>query len=577
MKNLFSILAVVLIGIAAITSSCKKDRTDEPIIPSVAVTKTTVSGIVFSTGHYPMADVEVKIGNTVVTTKYDGSFLFTNIPISSERVLVKFSKQGYFETFQTRIANANGVTRIEATLVGLNSGETATYNTSFTTGNETVLTNGWDTLVYFPASLNFVDEFDAPYTGNVNVYAKYLDATSSDYSKVAPGGDQFGSFDGTEKFYLNSFGGLMVQLLDDNGNKLNLASTNTEKAQVHIAIPVALQTSAPGSIDLWYGGGDLVYASNGGSGRRDGPKYVSGVSHFSMWSMQQKSTDFATVKGTVTDCIGEPVAGIRVQIGQTYDITDNNGEYSRKVPSGIIVPVQILAEDYFGNSATQYTSQLSAGETATIDLSVDCVGKIYGKIVNCTGSPISGQVIVHDGSNISKTYTSNGIFKLPFSTSSNYLNVTYKINGYEETKYYYPSGGSYDVGNVMICVPTPPPVGSNTITINDTATYSNFTEATGRMYGTSLSMSIQRESDYMNFSIDPCSGIGFYTVLSSNSPVSAYFDLSPNFYNLAGGSTVEITAFGGVGGRIIGTFTGTDDTGNNIKGKFDVFHSPDEN
>ncbi len=577
MKKLIKFFAVVIIGITITFFSCKKDTNNSSTLASSGVVGTTISGIVFNTGHIPLSGVEVSVGNYVKTTGTDGAFLFENIPVSNDRFKVEFIKNGYFETYRSGKAEINGVTKVEVSLVEISVSEPTTYSMNYSQNTGGVLFGAVDTILVFPPNLYYVKEDGTLYYGDIYVCVKYVDASQPEYSKVVAGGDQFGRV-GTSNYYLNSFSGIMVALFDDNGEKLDLASNNTEFAQVHIKIPNSMLANAPDSIDSWYNGGDLAYATNSGTGRKTGGKYTSAVGHFSLWSMQTKFSEFGTITGRITDCNGDPANGVRVQVGQSYAITNNDGIYSRVVAAGIDnIEIQVLAEDYFGNaSAPIIENALTNGETrADIDIQLACVGTITGRLVNCTGNPVPGQVVVSDGVNVSKTYTENGSFELKFDQNS--TNYTIRVKGYNYSTSEIVNGATfpYNAGDITLCPPVAPPVGSNNVTINGVS-YSDFTTAYGEYYGSTMDLFADGNDGYFSFGIESCTGTGTYplTLMKSiNSHGSVTIDTVS--YTIVSGSVV-ITTFDDVGGRIIGNFSGNADTGESISGEFNMRRNPDQ-
>ena len=87
------------------------------------------------------------------------------------------------------------------------------------------------------------------YTGNVNVYASYINPASSDIGKIVPG--SFMADDKNNKrVVLSSFGMLAVTLESSAGEKLQIAANNT--ATLTIPIPTSISSSAPATISLWY-------------------------------------------------------------------------------------------------------------------------------------------------------------------------------------------------------------------------------------------------------------------------------------------------------------------------------------
>ena len=585
MKNLLKPIIIVIIGITMIVTSCNKDdnETTTPTPPS-GIVGTTISGVVFGTDHFPLSEVEVKVGNLTQTTGLDGSFLFEDVPVSDDRYKVEFSRNGYFETYRSGKAESNGVTKVEVSMVGLSILEQTTYTSNFNVTTGGVLYGLTDTILYFPSNMHYIKEDGTTYTGNVDAYVKYVDASQPEYSQVVAGGDQFGRA-GSNDYYLQSFSGLMIALLDDNGDKLELAADNSQFAQIHVEIPASMLTDAPDTIDSWYNGGDLAYATNSGVGRRTGGKYTSAVGHFSLWSMQEKYSAYGTITGRISDCNGDPVNGVRVQVGQSYAITNNDGIYSRIVPAGVDnIVIQVLAEDYFGNASTPVTENaLTNNEVrADVDISLPCVGTITGRLVNCSGQPVPGQVVVTDGSgNISKTYTENGYFELKFDQNITFYTINAKGYNYDASIMVNGASYPYNAGDITLCPPVAPPVGSNNVTIDGTSYY-DFTTADGGYYGTEVSLYAHGNDGYISFTIDNCTGTGTYSLSpyqplkgakSINSFGSVTIDTTS--YSISSGNIV-ITTFDDVGGRIIGNFSGNADSGESISGEFNMQRNPDE-
>ena len=595
MKNLIRFFIVIITGITITFISCNKDDNKSTAVTPTGIVGTTISGVVFNTNHMPISDVEVTVGTFVKTTGVDGSFLFENIPVSNDRYKVEFKKDNYFETYRTGKAEINGITKVEVSMVELNNTEPTTYHTTISTNAGGVLYDSStpvDTILYYPPNLNYIRiDNNSSYTGNIEVYAKYVDASLPEYSQIVAGGDQFGRI-GNSDYYLNSYSGIMVALFDDNGNRIDLGANNNESAEIHVKIPATMLINAPDSIDTWYNGGQLAYASNnGGSGRKNGGKYVSSVGHFSLWSMQTKFSSFGTITGRVTDCNGEPVNGVRVQVGQSYAITNNDGIYSREVAAGVDnITVQVLAVDYFGNASVPISvSSLTNGETrADIDINLPCVGTITGRLVNCSGSQVPGQVVVRDltTGDIAKTYTENGYFELKFNQNSTAF-VIHSI-GYnnESTDTIYYAGFPYDAGEITMCPPPPPfvhvdpPAGSNNVTIDNT-NYHDFSSANGTLYGNNLSLYTEGNDGYFSFEISNCTGTGTYPITgytlkgTNNINSSAYIYVDTTYYNVVSGNIV-ITGFEDVGGRIIGNFSGTGEQGETISGEFNMQRNPNQ-
>jgi len=582
MKNLFKLSAIFMLGIVLITSSCKKDRNEEdttPSTPSDFVT-TNIMGIIYDESHNVLGNVEVTIGSNTFTTSWDGKFMKSNISVNKNRFMAKFKKANYFQTVRTEKTVSGGVSRLNVTMIY----KPSAINTTITTGVGGELVVGSYGKITFPAELNYVTADGTDYTGTVYVHAKYLDPLDENYSRLVPGGDQYGMYkEGSTEtsVMLSSMGGMLIELSDASGALLNLDENNDSLVSIRTAIPAAMQVSAPDPIDTWFSGGNMAYSSNEGKGRKEGGEYISQVGHFTYWSLEIPQSGNATIKGHVLNDIGNPVAGVRVMVGQSYAVTDNNGYYERVVPSGVItgIPVQVMPIDFNNiTSNIELVPVLSDGQMATADLTLNTSGTmraIKGKFVNCSNSPVPGEVFASQGSYTAQTYTQDGSFNILVPMDWQYFTLKCNVNGSVKDVYInMPTADPYDVGDIQIC---PPPAGSNQVTVAST-TYNNFNTSTSYLYASSNSFSIaisDGDQNSMNFEIMPYNGVGTYDIVEYNRSATANIQLGASEYYQFQSGTFIITQDGGIGGRVIGTFTGTAMSGESISGKFNALREPD--
>jgi hypothetical protein len=590
MRKLFSIFTVLAFGFIILSTSCKKDRDEEDATPTIPsdYTTTSIQGVVYDESHYVLSGVDITIGSTTFTTNWDGSFFLKNISVNKNRFLAKFHKTNYFETVRTEKTASGGISRLDVTMVSKSSASSTSFSPSFG-GDLTLYTSYSNGMVHFPAGLNYIDADGNDYTGNVNVYAKFLDPTDDNYSRYAPGGDQFGLFDSGSKstmgddVYLMSIGGMLIELTDDSGNLLNLSENNDSTVTIDTPIPSVLQTMAPDTIDSWYIGGDMAYSSNEGSGRKEGGKYISQVSHFSFWSLEIPYSGSATIKGQVKDDSGNSIPGIRVRVGQSYAVTDNDGYYERIVPAGISgIIVEVMGIDFNSYSSSQYIqSSLSDGQIQTVDITVTIpagsMRVITGRLVNCSSTSISGNISASQGysSNYTvNTFTQDGTFSIV--VPSTWTSITLKCTANNMTKdvYVYPSGDPYDVGDILFC---PPPTGSNEVTI-DGAVYGDFAESHAHINTSMTQLYIDASGTDRSFYfyIDNFTSTGTYQFSGAKSVnTSGDVNVEGSYYNPETGS-ITVTQFDAVGGRVIGTFTFSPSTGETITGKFNSLRDEDQ-
>ena len=582
MKNLFKLFAFFMLGFVVITSSCKKDRDNGeeiPVTPS-DYTTTTILGMVYDENHNAIGNVDVTIGNNTFTTSWDGKFMKGNISVKKDRFMAKFIKANYFQTVRTEKTVAGGITRLNVTMIYKPSAMNTTITPSV--GGELVVSSYGK--ITFPAGLNYVNKDGTVYTGTVYVHAKYLDPLDENYSRLVPGGDQYGIHkEGTgeeSEVMLSSMGGMIIELSDGSGELLNLDENNDSLVTIRTAIPAALQVGAPDSIDTWFSGGNMAYSSNEGKGRKEGGEYISQVGHFTYWSLEIPQSGHATIKGHVVNDMGNAVSGVRVMVGQSYAVTDNNGYYERIVPSGIItgIMVQVMPIDF--NNITSnivHQSALSDGEVATVDLTLNTSGvmrEIKGRFVNCSGFPVAGEAFISQGSYTAQTYTLDGSFSILVPASWTYFTLKCNVNGTVKDVYINtPTSDPHIVGDIQIC---PPPAGSNSVTVAST-TFNSFNASTCHFYvsGNSLSIYVSDGgSNYMSFEVGTYSGAGTYNLVEYLKSATAHVELATGYYQLQSG-TLTISQDGGVGGRVIGTFSGTAVSGEAISGKFNSLREAD--
>src|ERR1700742_2255235 len=81
---------------------------------------------------------------------------------------------------------------------------------------------------------------------------------------------------------LQSFGMMDVEMVDDAGNKLQIASG--QQASLTFSIPDTLLSLAPATIPLWYFNDSSGRWIQQGSAVKQGNTYVGQVGHFTYWN-----------------------------------------------------------------------------------------------------------------------------------------------------------------------------------------------------------------------------------------------------------------------------------------------------
>lgn len=284
MKKILITCCILTTLIASLLLSCvKKDLSIENIntnnsIPFDAGTKitTAVAGRIIDENDKPLSNVSISIGSTTVTTDVFGSFFIPQANLNKNVGLISASKTGYFSGSRTIYAKPKTVNNVIIQLIK----KTNSGNFSAASGGSIAVKNGGTIL--FPT--NAITKNGNSYTGNVNVFAYYLDPSTKDAYQKMPGSLRGITTTNSEQ-QLTSYGMMAVELTDDNGNALQIATGKL--ATLTMPIPASNLTTAPATIPLWYFDEQLGMWKEQGSASKVGSNYVGDVSHFTWWNCDQ--------------------------------------------------------------------------------------------------------------------------------------------------------------------------------------------------------------------------------------------------------------------------------------------------
>jgi len=552
-----------------------------------------VSGIVTDENNRPMSGVLVNVHGNTYTTSENGAYTFQGIHVPAERVVVNFTIAGYFRQVRSEIPRNGKPIVIDAAMISKASSTAGTTSFFGNVGGSIVLPDG--TNIDFPAN-DYITEDGLTYTGIVYVSAAYLNPTTSSFAKVVPGGDQYGKDTITDTdVLLYTFNGIIVELSDASGNYIEMIEGNSIFANVGITIPLAIEPLSPDIINIDVVDAKKGVASNGGTATKSGGKYVTQLDHFSGWVCNVPYQTFYKVTGYVRDNNGQGIAGVKVSVGQTYAVTDNNGFYLREVPAdGKAFDISVKAEDYYNQASATFTvGPLVDDYTQDIPVASQII--VTGKLITCTGNFTPGFVVIDwvgvgGITQYSSTYTNNGYFSLPVDILA--LNTNVNLNYYgnydNKTSILYLGSTNVDAGNLELCLPIP--IGENSYKqkadtagsieqsriITPTSAEGYFFSYTGSSSG--ISISVNGTGGSFNFNI---TGIGLGTYILGGLPdqnnSTGYIG---GMYQFTQG-TITITRYDEVGGLIEGAFSGSVsymnfETFYITEGKFSVRRKPDQ-
>ena len=286
----------------------------------VASASRTVQGIIrdFSTGT-GLPGIDVSAGTQTVTTGTDGSYTLPvdeNLP---ERVVVTISGDGFATTSGIPVEGADLEVDMLPVASSADFDPTQDYTATVAGSTATVEITG-DSLVRTDGS--------AP-VGQVT--AELTPINPAVDIDIMPG--DMMALDGGNLVPIQSYGALVVDFTDSEGNKLNLASGTTST----IRIPVSTRgQTLEASIPLFYfDEAQGVWIEEGTATLSGDQTYYEGtVTHFTTWNC-----DDYYISVTISGCVQELNASVRVPyaninlIGQNYNGSasaraDANGDFT---------------------------------------------------------------------------------------------------------------------------------------------------------------------------------------------------------------------------------------------------------
>jgi hypothetical protein len=344
-----------------------------------------VQGTVIDENGQPAAGVTVKAGNLTATTDTKGYFRINNAALDKNAALVTAEKAGYFKGYRTFQAS-NLTNQVEIKLIKRNLAGTVPASA----GGAATLSNG--AKIELPANGVVVASSGAAYTGDVKVYASYIDPTAADIDQVIPGSLMADAKDG-KRVTLASYGMMAVELESTAGEKLQVKSG--ANATLTTPIPSSLQASAPASIALWSVNETTGLWKEEGTATKNGNNYVGTVAHFSFWNCD---ISIPAVKLTLTIKNSDSIALRHVHVtvtrtannSTTHGWTDSVGWVSGLVPANESLVLKIMDQCggvVYSQNIGPFAQATNLG-TIYLPASNNQVVTIKGKLLTCAGTPV---------------------------------------------------------------------------------------------------------------------------------------------------------------------------------------------
>ncbi len=339
MKSFIRMLMAVTFGILLV--SCV-EAADAP----------QIEGEVVDRNGGALEGVFVSAYGVTAETEADGRFALGGISnLPSDRVVVNFQRQGFFDNTAGQPVSGDGTPFIKVALTARELAGTFDNGTGGSVSNGTVQAS-------FEGD-SFASADGGAFQGNVNIYTGDISPDSEDFGSAMPGGDFSALSQDEGPGTVTSFGAFQMSAEDDDGNDLQLS----READICLAIPSSMRDVAPDTMPVWRLNGMGLWEEIA-TATRNGNQYC-----FDLNVMGAVNCDLfnrsAMVTGAVCDDTGSPVgSGLPVDIHQNTTSTDDNGEYAAIVPSG----QEFNVSTSYGSAAVD---PIAAGATQTVDINCE--------------------------------------------------------------------------------------------------------------------------------------------------------------------------------------------------------------
>ena len=367
-----------------VVQSCKKDNNSDPDKSASDVSIDITGSIVGENGTY-ISNAMIELHGQTAMSDEQGVFRLKDVLVSKGRNYLEVNKDGYFFGGRNFYVEDSEPVRVMVKLL-----ERQLIGTiSASTGGTAETTDGLK--VKLPAGA-----ISGGYSGDINVYGKYMDPTDPETILSIPGmeGQNLAGDDGL----LLSFGMGQIELEDGSGNELKLANEMT--AEITMPIPNELLASAESTIPLWYFDETKGIWIEEGEAQIQGDKYVGSVEHFSAWNCDDFTCGF--YQDIQVTCPKTDMEGIIVRL----DIKGRNFPTTTAVNSAtgrirVFIPCSeeieltvILPASQTAPSTEYFLGSISTGEEASAEpvvVNIDCPNftTVSGCAVDAEGNPIT--------------------------------------------------------------------------------------------------------------------------------------------------------------------------------------------
>lgn len=431
----------------------------DPGVPGVIAPdpiKAILQGNILNENNEPAAGVTITVGTNTVMTNATGYFRIIDASLDKNTSLVIAEKAGYFKDYRV-FAATSGTNQVVIKLIKKILAGTITASS----GGDATLSNG--SKISLPANSVVLSSSGSAYSGDINVYAAYIDPRASDIAETVPGSFAANDKNG-KRVILSSYGMLAVELESVAGEKLQIKSGVA--ATLTTPIPSSSLSSAPATIALWYVDEQTGVWKEEGTATKQGNNYVGDVKHFSYWNCDYPY-DAVSLTVTLLNDKGQPFVNVPVKIkladsaGLAHGYTDSLGQIKGLVPANKDLFLEVLDpcnNAVFSKSLSPLTKNTDLG-VIKIPNSTPSVVTLSGTLSNCSSMPVKdGYAIISINNMVRYAATDEaGKFATAFITCSG-TSGTALVFGIDQTSQQQSTTSTItvtapvtDAGNITAC------------------------------------------------------------------------------------------------------------------------------
>ncbi len=373
-----------LLSLSLLWTACFKDN----FTGSNLVATVTFAGRILDESGQPISDAQVRAGGELAMTDKNGVFRLSPVSLPADNAILKVNKIGYFDFSRAYVVEHFAVKPVTIQL--LKKVQIGAFAAS--TGG-TVQVPGGAQLI-FPAGA-------VAYSGQVRVFARYLDPTDAQLPLFMPG-DLRGINAGGEEQSLSTFGMLAVEMLGQANEELQLAVGS--EAEITVPIPGGQAAAAPAELPLWHYDNDQARWIEEGKAQKIGDWYVGKVKHFSYWNYDASAPSIILSGKVYLEDKQHPLAGVGVWVvpvgsgvgwGCGHGETDGNGCFKGAVTKDIAL--KILIYHYASSCGTNAVYATTVGpfsdDAALSDIVLSTLQlqaiTVSGRLTDCNNQPVA--------------------------------------------------------------------------------------------------------------------------------------------------------------------------------------------